>query len=52
MADVIYVRAEPDLKRRLRLDAARHDRPMADHVRALLDEQLPHIEDEPAQATG
>lgn len=52
MKNVIYVRADLTLHRRLEVDAERHKRPMAEHVRALLDEHLPLTEDDTAQAVG
>lgn len=41
----LFVNLDPELKRRLRVAAALADRDMSAHVRALLDEHLPDLED-------
>lgn len=47
----LFVPLDPDRKLRLRVDAARHDRSMSEHVRAWIDE-LPPVEEIPAQVAG
>lgn len=42
----LLVRFPVELKRRVRVDAARHDRSMNAHICALLDENTPELEDE------
>lgn len=46
------IRLRPDIKKRLRVDAGRHDRSMSAHIEHLIDEHTPTLDGEPTRAAG